>query len=190
MGLFDFLKKRQPSPPDESLVRASAPIAPPSPHGTTRIEREHFLLHAPFEWTAVPPTKDLEYEFRNQTLPEQLIVTVILPGEPLDATKRRLVVHDLTNARLRAVSQLSSGQAEHSTPRSNEGTGQYEMRCVGVDKLNGVRFAFVVRAASDRVVTVALTRYTLVELGAPFDVYVEPIFDLLQFRSQGQREGT
>jgi len=32
--------------------------------GVTRIEREHFLLHAPFQWVAVPGDKPLEFEFQ------------------------------------------------------------------------------------------------------------------------------
>ena len=189
MGLFDFFKKREPPPP-AAPAAAPASIVPPSNPGTTRIECEHFLLHAPFEWKAVPPTKELEYEFRNQTLPEQLIVTVLLSREPLDATRRRSVVQDLTNTRLRAVAQLSGGQAQHSPPQQNEGGGQCEMRCSGVDKSNGVRFAFVVRAASDRVVTVALTRYRLEEVGFPFEAYCGTIFDLLQLKGDGQPAGT
>lgn len=181
MGMFDFLKKRQPPAP---VTRAAvqAPLVPPSNSGTTRIEREHFLLHAPFEWKAVPPTQELEWEFRNQNLPEQLIVTVFLTREPLDAPSRRSVVRDLTNTRLRAIAQLSAGQFEHPPPQPNDGEGQCEMRCAGVDKLNGVRFAFVVRAASDRVVTVALTRYMLEDVGVPFEAYSGTIFDLLQLK--------
>jgi len=158
--------------------------------GTTRIEREHFLLHAPFEWKAVPPTKELEYEFRNQTLPEQLIVTVLLTRESMDASRRRLVVQELTNTRLRSIAQFSGGQARHSPPQENEGDGQCEMRCCGEDKSHGVRFAFVVRAASDRVVTVALTRYLLDEVGLPFDAYCDTIFDLLQLKGTGQSART
>jgi hypothetical protein len=188
MGLFDFLKKRQPPPPPQSP--APAPIAAPSNPGTTRIEREHFLLHAPFEWKAVPPTKELEYEFRNQTLPEQLIVTVLLTNEPLDASRRRSIVQDLTTRRLQAIAQLSNRQAEHAPPQHNEGGDQCEMRCVGLDKSNGVRFAFVVRASSDRVVTVALTRYMLDDVGMSFDIYSATIFDLLQLKGPGQPTGS
>jgi hypothetical protein len=191
MALFDFFKKRQSPPPSVRPRPAptSATIAPPSNPGTTRIEREHFLLHAPFEWKAVPPTKELEYEFRNQALPEQLIVTVLLTREAMDASRRRSVVQDLTNTRLRAIGQLSSGRAQHSPPQQNEGDGQCEMRCCGVDQSNGVRFAFVVRAASDRVVTVALTRYMLDDAGMAFENYSGTVFDLLQLKGYGQTSG-
>jgi hypothetical protein len=188
MGLFDRFKKQQPSPP-QSPAPSPTPVVPPANPGTTRIEREHFLLHAPFEWKAVPPTKELEYEFRNQTLPEQLIVTVLVTREPLDQARRRSVVQDLTNTRLGAIAKLSGGQAQHSSPQQNEGGGQCEMRCSGVDKANGVRFAFVVRAASDRVVTVALTRYLLDDVGMPFEAYYGTIFDLLQLKGPGQAAG-
>jgi hypothetical protein len=98
-------------------------------------------------------------------------------------------VQDLTNTRLGAISKLSAGQAQHSIPQQNEGDGQCEMRCSGVDKSNGVRFAFVVRAASDRVVTVALTRYILDDAGMPFDGYYGTIFNLLQLKGLGQPAG-
>ncbi len=187
MGLFDRFKKQQPSP--QSPAPSPAPIVPPANPGTTRIEREHFLMHAPFEWKAVPPTKELEYEFRNQTLPEQLIVTVLLTREPLDEDRRRSVVQDLTTTRLGAIAKLSGGKAQHAAPQQNEGDGQCEMRCSGVDQSNGVRFAFVVRAASDRVVTVALTRYLLDDVGMPFEAYYGTIFDLLQLKVPGQPAG-
>ena len=187
MGLFDRFKKQQPVP--QSSAPSPAPIVPPANPGTTRIEREHFLLHAPFEWKAVPPTKELEYEFRNQTLPEQLIVTVLLTRELLDETRRRSAVQDLVNTRLGAIAKLSGGLAQHSTPQQNQGGGQCEMRCSGVDKANGVRFAFVVRAGSDRVITVALTRYLLDDVGMPFEAYYGMIFDLLQLKGSGQPAG-
>lgn len=185
MGLFDRFKKQQPSP--QSSAASTSPIVPSANPGTTRIEREHFLLHLPFEWRAVPPTKELEYEFHNQTLPEQLIVTVLLTREPLDEVRRRSVVQDLTNTRLGAIAKLSDGQAQHSPPQRNEGDGQCEARCFGLDKSNGVRFAFVVRAASDRVVTVALTRYLLDDIGMPFEAYYGTIFDLLQLKGPAER---
>lgn len=187
MRLFDRFKKQQPSL--QSAAPCPAPVVPPVNSGTTRIEREHFLLHAPFEWKAVPPTKELEYEFRNQTLPEELIITVLLTRESLNEARRRSVVQDLTNARLGAIAKLSGGQAQHSAPQQNEGDGQCEMRCCGVDKSNGVRFAFVVRAAPDRVVTVALTRYLLEDVGTPFEVYCGTIFDLLQLKGSGEAAG-
>jgi hypothetical protein len=43
-----------------------------------------------------------------------------------------------------------------------------------------------VRAASDRVVTAALTRYLLEEVGALFDVYCGTIVDLLQLVEAGR----
>ena len=82
MGLFDFFKKTRPLRPLKPAVSAPATVVPPPNPGTTRIERDYFTLHAPFEWKAVPPTGELQYEFRNQTLPEQLIVTVLLARDP------------------------------------------------------------------------------------------------------------
>jgi hypothetical protein len=187
MGLFDWFKKQQPSP--QPSAPSPSQIVPSANPGTTRIERGYFLLHAPFEWKAVPPTKELEYEFWNQTLPEQLIVTVLLALEPMDAAHRRSVVQDLTNIRLGAIAKLSGSQAQHSAPQQNEGDDECEMRCSGVAQQNGVRFAFVVRAAADRVVTVALTRYLLDDVGMPFEAYCGTIFDFLRLKGFGPPAG-
>jgi hypothetical protein len=161
-------------------------VIPPNP-GTTRIEREHFLLHAPFQWMAVPAedsaANPLEFEFRNKTLPEQLIVTVLLARAPFDERTRRSVAEDLVTKRLKALAQISNGHAVHSPVDYRSGSGQVEARCVAVDEPQRVRSAFVVRVAPAKVVTVALTRYFLEEVGGPFDMAAGLIFDMLQVKS-------
>ncbi len=150
---------------------------------STRIEREHFLIHAPLQWVEVPGEKPTEFEFRNQTLPEQLIVTVWAPRECSTPGKMHHAADFFVKHRLSALATISKGQAIHSPPRFQSGNGQLEARCVGHDAAQSVRFAFAVRVAPAKVITVGLTRYTLVELGPPFEVHADLIFDLLQVKN-------
>jgi hypothetical protein len=193
MGIRDFFKKQQPAVGGPVSVPASAPrpagarpgSQPPGNPGVTKIDREHFTLHAPFQWLAEPGDNPLEFEFRNQTLREQLIVTVLLAREPFDAAGLQPLAEELANARLRALDTISNGQAVHSPLRLQSGSGQSEARCVGRDDPQKVRIAFVVRATPVKVVTVALTRYFLEEVGTPFEAYAGSIFDFLRIKNSG-----
>lgn len=158
--------------------------------GVTKIEREHFLLHAPFQWKAVPSDNPLEFEFRNQTLAEQLIVTVLIARTPLAQAQVQQVASELAEKRLNALRTISNGHATHSPPRIQTGSGQAEVRCVGRDDPQKVKIAFIVRVAPAKVVTVALTRYFLEDVGAPFEAYSDTIFDFLQVMNPGGSVGT
>ncbi len=149
---------------------------------TTRIEREHFLIHVPYEWKAVRGDDPLEFEFRNQTLPEQLIVTVMLAGKPLLEQTLRSAVERLVELRLAALAELSRGKAVCSPVGYQSDSGQVEARCTGVDEPNGVRIAWDIRSTKNKIVTVALTRYSLEEVGAAFEIYAGIIFDLVQVK--------
>ncbi len=156
--------------------------------GVTRIEREHFLLHAPFEWKAVPGENPLEFQFRNQTLPEQLIVTVMLAGTPFDHDELRPIAEDFAARRVEAYKQLSGGKAIASSVSIQSASGQVEARSIGHDEPNNVRFAWAIRAAPAKVVTIALTRYTLEEIGTPFPAYAGSILDFVQVKApNGER---
>ena len=184
MGLFNFWKKPSaPRTPDaaDSAKAESDPLSS-ADAGSTQIDREHFVLHVPFQWVAVPGDNPLEFEFRNQTLREQLIVTVLLTQQPADAATRRSMAERLASLRLRGLDTLSNGRAVHSPVKFQTGSDQAEARCAGRDDANKVRFAFVIRATATKVVTVALTRYFLEEVGAPFDAYAGLIFDLVQVK--------
>jgi len=197
MGISDFFKKKTPA--EQRPASAPAPPPPSSPPGAarspgnpgiTKIEREHFLLHAPFQWIAVPGDNPHEFEFRNQTLREQLIITVLLAREPFSASKLQPLGEDLANKRIKALATISNGKAVHSPLQPRTGSGQAEVRCTGYDIAHKVRFAFVVRVAPAKVVTVALTRYFLEEVGSPFDAYAETMFDLMQVKNPGGPVGT
>ena len=166
----------------QASVTPPSVVPPPGNPGTTKIDREHFLLHAPFQWVAVAGDNPLEFEFRNQTLPEQLIVTVLLTPNPLDQTQLQQVAKDLAEKRLDALRTVSAGHAVHSAPQIQAGPEQAEVRCFGQDDSQKVRFAFLVRAAPAKTVTVALTRYFLDEVGTPFEAYCGIIFDFLQVK--------
>jgi hypothetical protein len=89
----------------------------------------------------------------------------------------------LVSKRLAAIADVSNGKAVHSPVDFRGGSGQAEARCVAVDEAHRVRLAFVIRVASTKVVTVALTRYFLEEVGVPFDVTAGLIFDMLQVKN-------
>lgn len=192
MGIFDFWRPRKASPPSNKPAQIGVAQAVPSPNpGITSIDVEHFVLELPFAWEAVPITAKHEYEFRNQNIPEQLIVSILLNRESLDLARRRSVVQKLTEVRLGAIAELAKGRAEHSVPQKYEGNDQCEMRCVSRDRTNGVQVAFVVRAAPEKVATVTITRYALPPDGnKSFDVYSGVIFDLFQLKRPGQTAGT
>jgi len=188
MGLFDFLKHR--SRPSNEI---SNPPATPNAGGgqaksqTTSIEREHFSLQAPFEWKFVRSENSLEFEFRNQTLPEQLIVTVLLTKALLSVDQLKVVGQQLMGTRLKALEQLG---ATGRVVSQQVGSGQFEIRGIARDETNKVRCAWVIRVAPAKAVTVALTRYMLEDIGLPFEMYAGSIFDFVQVKNLEQRAGS
>lgn len=183
MGLFDRFRERPPTP-------GPPPSGPASPSqrrksGGTRIERKDFQLHIPFDWVEMPSEKPLEFEFRNTWFKEQLIVTVLLCREPLDETKRQRLAEELVKIRLDALATVLRGQGIHSPVDFRSGSDQIEARCFGRDERQKIRFAFVIRVAAAKVVTVAVTRYFLDDIARPFDVYAGLIFDFLQVKEPG-----
>jgi hypothetical protein len=148
---------------------------------TTTADRPDFTLNVPFRWEATPC--DEGYEFRNRTLPEQIVVTVLqhkrdLTADELEESVTRLVAH-----RRSAIAQLSGGQAVLGETVLKRSNSEVEARVVGEDAPNKVRLAFVIRGTPKKTVTVALTRYMLEEVGAPFADYVRAIFDLLKIKN-------
>ena len=186
MGLFSFFKRKTvpaqiPSPIPS---REENPATTNSPD-TTHIDREHFMLQAPFEWKAVPSDQPLEFDFRNQTLPEQLIVTVLLARERFSGLQLQQVAEQLSNTRLNALARLSEGKVVASPVNFMRGSGQVEARCIARDDANKVQYAWVIRVAPDKVVTVAITRFMIEEAAMPFDAYTGVIFDFLQVKNPG-----
>ena len=111
-------------------------------------------------------------------------MTVLLARAPIEGDDaRRAVAQDLASKRLDAIARVSNGKAVHSPVELRGGSGQAEARCVAVDEAQRVRLAFVVRVAATKVVTVALTRYFLEEVGVPFDVTAGLIFDMLEVKN-------
>ena len=176
MGFFDHFKRKE--------KPASAPPAPepaPESSATTTADRPDFTLSVPFRWEAVPSQEG--YEFRNRTLPEQIVVTVLQHKRDLPADELEEAITRLVNVRRSAIGQLSAGKAvlrETVLTRSN---GQVEARVIGEDAPNKVRLAFAIRGTPKKTVTVALTRYMLEEIGAPFADYAGVIFDLLKIKN-------
>jgi len=127
----------------------------------------------------------MEFEFRNQKLKDQLIVTVLIPREPFNAAKQRWIAEDLANKRLAALASVSGGRAVHSPLQFLSGSDQIEVRCFACDEPNKVRVAFVIRVAAAKIVTVAYTRYFLEEIVLPFEDYVCTIFDFIEVKNPG-----
>jgi hypothetical protein len=170
------------------IPTSEKPMPSNSNPGVTRIEREHFLLHAPFQWKAIASENPLEFEFHNQTLPEQLIVTVMLAQTPFAQDELLPIAEEFAARRVEAYEQLSGGRAIASPVSIQSAAGQVEARSIGRDEPNNVRFAWAIRAAPAKVVTIALTRYTLDEIGTPFPAYAASILDFVQIKSpNGQR---
>lgn len=111
-----------------------------------------------------------------------MIVTVLLARETLNEANRQAIVHDLAKKRITAINAISQNRATHSPVSVRRGPNQVEARYEGFDKLQGVRLAFVVRASPAKVVTVAITRYFLETVGAPFGDYAGTIFDFLELK--------
>src|SRR5690242_15934863 len=129
MGLLDRFKRNRdpaaaPAPPPQPAPNPVA--APASGSGTTQIDREHCLLHAPFEWKAVPSDQPLEFDFRNQTIPEQLMITVLIARESFSGPKLREVAEQLTEMRIKVLSRLTEGRSVASPVQYQSGSGQVE----------------------------------------------------------------
>ena len=187
MGLRDFFMKKRPKAATSAAPSLALPADNP---GVTKIEREHFLLHAPFQWVAIPGDNPLEFEFRNQTLHEQLIVTVLLARKPLNQDQLQQFAKELGEKRLNAISTVSHGRSVHAPLQVKAESGDAEVRCFGHDEPQRVRFAFVVRATPAKVITASLTRYFLEEVGSPFETYCGIIFDFLQVKDASDPAGT
>lgn len=91
---------------------------------------------------------------------------------------------------MNGICTVSSGRSVHSSPEIKTGAGEAEARCFGHDESQKVRFAFVIRATPAKVITVAVTRYFLEEVGSPFETYCGIIFDYLQVKNARGPAGT
>lgn len=176
MGFLDRFKRKPQEPPaaraSESQLDANA---------TTTADRPDFTLNVPFRWEAV--ACDDGYEFHNRTLPEQIIVTVLQHKREIAADELEQVVTRLVAHRRGAIRELSAGNAVLGETMVRRSDGQVEARVVGEDAPSKVRLAFLIRGSAKKTVTVALTRYMLNEVGAPFAEYAGVIFDLLQIKN-------
>ena len=176
MSIFDRFKRKS------KRADAVAAVDPtPGDSDTTTADRPDFTLSVPFRWEAVPC--DEGYDFRNRTLPEQIVVTVLqhkreLAPDELEESITRLVAH-----RRGAIAQLSAGKAVLGETVLTHSDSQVEARVLGEDAPNKVRHAFVIRGTPKKTITVALTRYMLEEVGAPFPHYAGVIFDLLRIKN-------
>ena len=176
MGFLDRFRRK---PNLATVAPAVEPLA--DANATTTADRPDFTLSVPFRWEAV--ACDEGYEFRNHTLPEQIIVTVLqhkreLASEELEEVVTRLVAH-----RRSAIGQLSAGKAVLGETELTRANGQVEGRVLGEDAPSKVQLAFVIRGTATKTVTVALTRYMLEDAGAPFANYAGVIFDLLKIKN-------
>jgi hypothetical protein len=184
MGMFDSFKRKQENPASPPAPVASPPTGPPAGQQAnfTTIDRENFTVVAPFQWKLIPGTNPSEFEFRNQTLPEQLMVTVLLFRESQAPDSLSSTAERLTAARVNAIRGLSNGKAAIEPVHLSQAPNQAEARCIGLDSDNKVRFAWSIRVTPQKAVTVALTRYALKEIGSPFAVYSGTIFDLVKVK--------
>jgi hypothetical protein len=176
MGFFSRFKRKAKLP-------TAAPTAQmlPGSDATTTADRPDFTLSVPFRWEAVPSEEG--YEFRNQTLPEQIIVTVLPHKREMGVDELEEVVTGLVALRRKAIGELSAGKARVGETVLVHSEGQVEARVIGEDTPNKVRLAFVIRGTPKKTVTVALTRYMLDEIGAPFEDYARVVFDLLKVKT-------
>ena len=175
MGIFDRFKRNP-----ESAAAASPPDPASDIRATTTADRPDFSLSLPFRWEAVSCEEG--YDFRNCFLPEQIIVTVLRHNHELAAEELENAITFLVSRRRSAVGQLSSSNAILGETILTRGNGQVEARVIGEDAQNKIRLAFVIRGTAKKTVTVALTRYMLKEIGTPFIVYANVIFDLLKIK--------
>ncbi len=178
MGFFDRFKRKP-----EDQIAAPPPVPeppPPESDGTTTADRPDFTLRLPFRWEAVECEEG--YEFHNKKLPEQIVVTVLQHKRPLGADEFEDTVTRLVAIRRKAIGEFSAGKAHLGDTKATRSDGQVEARVFGEDAPNKVRLAFVVRGTPKKTVTVALTRYMLEEVGAPFETYAGLIFDLLKVK--------
>jgi len=176
MGFFDRFR-RNPKP----AAVAQAPEQAPDSSATTTADRPDFTLSVPFRWEAVPC--DDGYEFRNRTLPEQIIVMVLQHKRELATRELEEAVTRLAAVRRDAIGELSAGKAVLGETLLTRSNSQVEARVIGEDAPNKVRLAFVIRGTPKKTVTVALTRYMLEEVGAAFADYAGVIFDLLKIKT-------
>ncbi len=133
----------------------------------------------PFRWISVPCEEG--YEFRNQVLPEQLIVTVLRPQYRLERTELLKTVEQLVGTRIGAIDKLSQGHATFGQPIYNQAENACEARVFGTDAPNKVRLAFMIRGTPDKIVSAALTRYSL-ENTVPLEVHAGLIFDFMKIK--------
>lgn len=176
VGFFDRYR-RKPNP--VTAVPASEPTFDNG--ATSTADRSDFTLSMPFRWEAVPC--DEGYEFRNCTLPEQIIVTIVQHKRELAVDELEEAVTRLVALRRSAIGQFSTGNAVLGETLLTRSDGRVEARVIGADAPNKVRLAFVIRGTTRKTVTVALTRYMLEEVGTAFADYAGVIFDLLKIKN-------
>jgi hypothetical protein len=168
----------QPAAPKTPPVKGTGPMGEVKQENA---EKSDNTTADPLRWEAVPC--DEGYEFRDRTLPEQIIVTVLEHKRDLTAEELEETVTRLVALRRSAIAQLSAGKAVLGETVFKRSNSEVEARVVGEDAPNKVRLAFVIRGTPKKTLIVAFTRYTLDEVGVPFAEYVGVIFDLFKIKN-------
>lgn len=202
MGLFSFLRLFKVSRADSTdLTAMPSPVGPIVNDNTyipeavvaqtsdgkgTSVDCQEFLLELPFAW--LPTENEASLELRNQTLPEQLIITARSTTEPLTPEARTQVIDAVVIAHSNALKQASKGKVQLSEIQRTASSDECEGRIYA--KTDDILAALAVRYTPSVVVTFALYRYSHQDFGMPFGVYAATVFDLLKMKKQATRTGT
>lgn len=186
MGLFDFWRQRSVGSAESTsggLISADTylpeiEITSSADGKYTSIEGREFALHLAFRWERVPSESSLE--FRNQNLPEQLIITARQTRERLSERDRSLVLSKIVDVHQDALRKLLEGSVQISTPEQVHKGAESEARFYAKGK--SMTMALGVRYIPDRIYTFAMYRYTDVDLGMPFGIYAGTMLDLLKLK--------
>jgi hypothetical protein len=191
MGMPDRFRQNDPLDPNEG-IGANAPRVTysPKPVDTTDVDQIHLSLRLPFEWREFPPDKPFEFEFRNQKIPEQLLVTVMLAQSPFSNAQMNEIGEQLLSQRRDGVARLSEGKAILAIPTHQTKFGHLDVRCSASIEMQNIEYAWVTRITPSKVVTAALTRHTRKNLGIPFPTYAGAlIFDRFKVKPSAVAPG-
>ena len=184
MRLFSFLRGRSRTA-SEPPVLVEIPTPPPRPRNA--IARGSFI-HFELPWLSLRLPGEAwrqsgnpdAFEYVNPATDEQLMVMVVPLAQPLPLEQQRPALEALISARRDAVASLSEGQAELAAPEYRRGSGEQEIRLIGINRPKKIQFAFLARAAPTAIVTLSLYRYSVDPNPTPFKLTAQRIFDKLQ----------
>lgn len=140
-------------------------MAPPSillalfalvlPHANnTSIREPAFSLTLPGIWQRQPAERDLTFT-RDQ---DSVYITVLPAEKTASAGERSRLAHRIAEMRRELLMDLAHGQARTTDVTRSENDGNPVFFFSGSDPRNGKRFAVIVAALPQAIVTVALTR--------------------------------